>query len=1083
MDFAAAVEKLARGSGAATNDARAPTLSEEELERALEKVRSRKQAAPSPVESLLREAEELAAVSGRFDPRDLFDETVDEETLQTVLSRLAPQCVIEPFEGAVRWLLANDARTAVLNRIIDEGRLKQLLDRSKPAVTDMLGQLLRELLRDGAGVRLDGRTHNELLCLLCAVEATSGVDIQKPDEQTLNALIKSAKFLSDYDVLLDKGFYGREKQRSELKRFVTEPAAGRGRWKGIVLTGLGGAGKSTLAVRVAREVADEQKATVVILDFDRPGIDPRDLYWLEAELTRQVGHQYPETEQALRALREDARRQLSESGAEDPQAYTSEGVEEERSLRRTVTGLADALRAAGAGERPFMLVLDTFEEVAQRDLTGRILEWLFEISRRLAPAPLRVVFSGRLYYEGLAKVTQVGVTQTLELEEMEPEEAEALLTGLGLSRTAASRLANSEVLPRRPLEMRLLAKLVTGGDESAVAELEEEIRNGGDAARELFAGLIYRRVLRRIENETARELAYPGLVLRYVTVELIQKVLVPVLGLPLLSKDDAQRALDALASYGWLAYRRPKDKPDSKDEVYHRKDLRRLMLKAMIAQESEKTRQINQATVAFFSSSDDERERAESVYHRLMLVAEPKDGVGFQEAELRAANPYIGADIVDLPTAAAVLLKYVSTGEVAVSEVTLLPPGLRGTAYLAKGERLVASREFGAALELYARRPAMPQALTPSGKSFIPHKEWEVDLLFATAAWDALKRPEDFWAVVNDVPLFPQLLNILFPSEVVGFVVQPSLAREFLVEFRDWPTPFIDVESERRDLTIQRLAVCLLLLHDRIKLAPEELEAAGRLTEAYRHTKQKVTPIIERRLLFLNLLRAQADPANDALSQLNMAPAMFKLELQWLAKLPALLIPTHDDTILSEVAAEVAGVMIKSVGWQPTGGVRDLLGGVDAFARSGQYERGIPIVFDKRAVKTGVRARELVELFRGPDPEFRDPCRYALLEAFPDRDSHLRLASLLSSVVGLKLIDLQPWAFGQELAADPEHALESYVELVDRCWALGKLLRAARKVRPDAPKLAVIDDAYQRWDRAARATLLKSFGSILRERS
>lgn len=118
VDFAATVERLTRASGAAAKDAVVPTLSEEDLERGLEKVRSERRAAPSPAESLLRDAEELAAVSGRFDPRDLFDEAVEEETLQTALSRLAPQSVIEPFEGAVRWLLTKDTRTAILNRLV-----------------------------------------------------------------------------------------------------------------------------------------------------------------------------------------------------------------------------------------------------------------------------------------------------------------------------------------------------------------------------------------------------------------------------------------------------------------------------------------------------------------------------------------------------------------------------------------------------------------------------------------------------------------------------------------------------------------------------------------------------------------------------------------------------------------------------------------------------------------------------------------------------------------------------------------------------------------------------------------------------
>ena len=206
-----------------------------------------------------------------------------------------------------------------------------------------------------------------------------------------------------------------------------------------------------------------------------------------------------------------------------------------------------------------------------------------------------------------------------------------------------------------------------------------------------------------------------------------------------------------------------------------------------------------------------------------------------------------------------------------------------------------------------------------------------------------------------------------------------------------------------------------------------------------------------------------------------MVPAMFKLDLLWLADLPALLISTGSVT-LNEATQEVGGVMLRSVDRKPAA-VRRLLGGVDALVRSGRYGDGVPVEVNYG----GAQPRDLVGLFRGPDPEFRDPCRYALLEAFPDRDSWPRLGSLISSAVRLKLEDMHPWAFVEELAPNPEHALESYVELVDRCWALGKLLRAARAARPDAPKLAAIDDAYQRWDSAVRATLLESFRRLLKE--
>src|SRR5262249_52805428 len=297
-----------------------------------------------------------------------------------------------------------------------------------------------------------------------------------------------------------------------------------------VLTGLGGAGKSTLLAQFAKETYAAQAATVVILDFDRPGIDPRDRYWLEGEIARQVGYQYPQVAQQLRQRRQEARQQKAEV-EERVEKWTSQSVSDERGLRGLLFDVQSALMSVGAGGRPVLLVLDTFEEVAQRDLVERVCEWLSEIAERFTPMPLRVIFSGRLYDptppvdtvpdaprvpEALRKFN---VNEAIEVSELEPEVAEQYLTKLGVPPSIAVRLARSDVLPRRPLELKLLAKLVENSNLD-VDELESQLREGGEAAGELFGGLIYRRVLLRIGDEVARSLAFPGLVLRYVTTDL-----------------------------------------------------------------------------------------------------------------------------------------------------------------------------------------------------------------------------------------------------------------------------------------------------------------------------------------------------------------------------------------------------------------------------------------------------------------------------------------------------------------------------------------------------------------------------------
>jgi hypothetical protein len=118
----------------------------------------------------------------------------------------------------------------------------------------------------------------------------------------------------------------------------------------------------------------------------------------------------------------------------------------------------------------------------------------------------------------------------------------------------------------------------------------------------------------------------------------------------------------------------------------------------------------------------------------------------------------------------------------------------------------------------------------------------------------------------------------------------------------------------------------------------------------------------------------------------------------------------------------------------------------------------------------------LVDLIRGPDPEFRDPCRFALLDAFPDKAQQKLLGEIIASIVELPLDDLAPDAFADALAADPEHALEDYIELVDRVWGLGKLLGQARRERPNAKNLGRVQQAFERWDEASRSVIRRGLG-------
>jgi hypothetical protein len=986
------------------------------------------------VDRLAASIEEAAALSGRFDPIALVS-AVDPSTRVSVLSRLASSSVVEVQGAKTQWLLQADRRTDVLKRLVTEQRLETKLAEPLPE-TDRFGEKLRELLRTGASVNVEGLSRDDLLATAAAIEATSGIDVPKPDDSAIRQSLAQLEFLSDYTVLLEDGFVGRTNELEDLRAYLADPSPGTtGLWTGLVLTGLGGAGKSTLLAKFARDCVTDKTATVVVLDFDRPGVEPNDTRWLEAEMTRQVSCQYRGTEQALRSSRRDAR-QKKQVFEEQFASFAAQRRDYESSLRDLVSDLARALTGAGAGDRPLLLVLDTFEEVMQRELDARALEWLNEIAERLWPIRLKVIFSGRLFDRSRDVLKRHGVTQTIEVEELEPALAEELLLTYKVPPGLAKRLAASDVLPRRPLELKLLARLVTDPGGPPLEELEQDVRSGGDAARELFTGLVYRRVLLRIKNDTTRTLAYPGLVLRYVTADLVRKVLAPVLGLPEMDDTQAKAALDGLAGYDWLAYR------GANGEVWHRKDLRRSILQAMLAQEPEKATRIHEEAIKYFSG-DTPHDRAERIYHRLMLMRSPEDDSSFELEDLKEAYEHIEADAVDLPPRASALLRFGAGLDLSISDVPLLPPPFLERAYSATGSRKVNEREFGNALQLY-------RDVHLAGKIMAPIDRWEVETLYATATWnDPVPPPK---------PALQPLKYAVFPEAVMG----PGRVSRFHVEaqLRSADGAWSLLNDRGARTTIERLAIGLVMLNGDDPFSATEREAIrGFLKLVESSTLEAMTSSLEVALLMLNAL---ATPMDWQQVTVPLAPLTMPIDE---ASLDALEAGSQEqgspdrEAILALVSG-VRRARTQSVAGRWT--VRSLLGAVNALTNRPGGAR-------LRVEPAGCDRKHTVKLLSTPIPAFRDPCRFALLEAFTDANGYRTLAGFVSSIIGLQLDDLQPDAFVAAVSANPEHALEIYVEATDRCTALGVLLAKARAVRPDSPKLKDVEAAYLRWTRAVDA--------------
>lgn len=1033
---------------------------------------------PDKVENILAKAQDIAAVSGKFDPSSLFPGKIREEEKGSALSQLSELCLIDASTRDVTWFFAQNFRSQVLADMLDKDRLAECLSQTLPE-TDLFGRFLRSILR-GEPVPPKSVARADLPVLMNVLESIADLDHDSlvrngatdiPDAEAVRGLLRKENFLDGYNILLENGFYGREGELGHLHDFLQYPREQKyPYWTGLLLTGSGGAGKTTLLAKFLKDIVAGKLANIGVLDFDRPGIDARDQYWLEAEISRQIGHQYPELADTLREARHLARRE-KEDGHQYAQVSEAGLAADERSTR-LIFFIRSELERINAADKPFLIVLDTFEEVIQPGFTAHIQEWLSEFSEAFYSTGVKVIFSGRIFdtteedeeddpnipvadSDFKERFPSVEFYPPIKVRELEPDAAEEFLKGLMVEGPTAKRLVASKVLPLRPLELKLVAKFIVESPES-VGDLEDEIKKGGDSAKALFSGIVYRRILLRIRgDETLSRLACPGLTLRYITRHLIQQVLAPALDLPPLTDSEAESALRKLASYNWLTFE------PNPGEIWHRKDLRRSTLKAMLAEEKESTRRISELAVGYFDKSSLDKDRVEATYHRLMLIREPNDGESIEESELRKARPVIGADIVDLPPAASALLRYGAERKIPLQEIELLPPRYLNDAYHETGRALLEGRAFRQAEKLIKRGREAGIALKPDSSGCLT--QWETDTLFATATWKELAGAIRALKGVGSRPIVDFLTRMLYLQLIIDPSAYAGSNFEGLL-FLEGETNLEFLKMTESDAVFAggRTLFTLITINSRTKFPKKRYSLIRNFLESARKFNSvQSAMVMRRRMAFLAcIIQGRRD------FDLSMAPSNVRLDTQWFSDFRLFCIDHDVDERLKDMTIEMETLYNQELEREDNRTVTNFLGAIDASKQGDRLWRQVMMTLDLREMDP----RQFESLFRGPDPEFRDPCRFALLEAYSERDTWPRLRELLASVIELDLDDLKPEKFTEVFSANPEFALERFVELVDRKWELGTLLRRAVEDSPGSGKLNAVKSAHSRWDAAVRLT-------------
>lgn len=625
-----------------------------------------------------------AALLGAFDPLALLGlEAADASPGLRALAAAATEVRVRK-----RWLwtLTPDARReglSGLSRVKGAKARAALFDGLPVRPDDALAQAFRVVLGvdrvppEIARLRKvvpKGKDLPALLHLLQAVDLLRGAGVAltgwaaDPDiSHRLSRITVQAGKAAESEQILPGKFHGRRRELAALLAFartlevrsppfVPPPAPPPdaqpplpGAAPSVILSGLGGTGKSALLEAVRRRLGKDASILLVTLDLDKPALRAGNRVALTTELLRQIGEARPALDARLSALRNTLRGAMG---------MTTEGIDPSRVASAVLACLSDLntiLSEAGKDD-PIRLVLvfDTFEEALNlgTDQVKLIADWISLVgANRLSP---RIILSGR-EAAVLAKSPLPGlaVQGSILLDELGAKAGQALLR----DRFRAAELDAEDLVPQLvatfgsdPLTLMTLARFAASIDRRgsklrrdlvALASDEgSEIRQKLDA--EMRQTFLVSRILKRLPPEI-QALASPGLVLRQVTPRLILEVMAGPCGLPeTLTLAEAEDLFDRLADVGSLV----RKGAGGAKVAEHVPDLRRRMLPQVLP--DPKAREVALAAADWYlarAGEGDPKAELEAIYYR--ALAEP-DSLPKDPEVLRALADHLGPAMADL---------------------------------------------------------------------------------------------------------------------------------------------------------------------------------------------------------------------------------------------------------------------------------------------------------------------------------------------------------------------------------------------------------------------------------------------------
>jgi len=631
--------------------------------------------------------------------------TVEEGDVQAALRN--DLAWLPRIAGDRQWYtLKPESRMEGLNRLSSLESMRAARSWNMAQTTDTKQEVFDEFLEED----FSASESDDVQCLEAALQAATWL---RPYAPRIPRQVAIEKRLAIRRLLypmerLTRGFMGRQKELEMLRGFVgvLEPQSrieslsrflmrSATRQKPMMLSGIGGVGKSTLMAEFIRQhVRGEVPFPWIYLDFDNPRLNVSVLSTLIDEATEQLSAQYPSSDWS--GLRLEAH---NRSVLENAASYTSAEVNRSFSLTDSESSeyirldnaqqlaqlLADELMRAmestgiekmmGVAQTlPFLIVLDTFEEVQKRGVEMAQTLWGFLRSLQDAFPRVRIVLAGRAPVPELSQY--VAQPEAIVLKEFDEESAIAFLRDREIPNLDAARALYKQV-GGNPLNLKLAAHVakVDPASQGGIQGLKTSSYYIFAASEHVIQGQLYQRILERIPFQDLQKLAHPGLVVRRITPDIIREVLAVPCGLGPIEYRRAQELFEELEKQVDLVT----IEPDG--ALRHQQDVRRVMLKMLDAERPAQVHDIHERAFEFYKNLPGSTAAIEKVYHALQLGMDEQQ---IRDMEISEAAESLLSSVDELPPASQLLVYELTKRE---------PPAeIRASANLVQWETFVEAR-------------------------------------------------------------------------------------------------------------------------------------------------------------------------------------------------------------------------------------------------------------------------------------------------------------------------------------------------------------------------------------------------------